>query len=79
MCSVLQCHVIDCIVIVVVYLICKYFSVEEAKKKIYACSTTTYNGFQVEVSEEVSELFKCMLTTFMTVDDLYDGVCCLYD
>lgn len=32
-------------------------SVEEAKKKIYACSTTTYNGFQVEVSEEMSEKF----------------------
>lgn len=34
------------------------FSVEEAKKKIYACSTTTYNGFQVQVSEEVSKKFE---------------------
>ncbi|GKC21900.1 multiple organellar RNA editing factor 1, mitochondrial-like protein [Tanacetum coccineum] len=68
-----KCRVIDCIVIR------KHFSVEEAKKKIYACSTTTYNGFQVEVSEEVSEQFKCLLTAFMTIDDLHDGVCCLYD
>lgn len=33
-------------------------SVEEAKKKMYACSTTTYQGFQVMVSEEESEKFK---------------------
>ncbi|KAK6136517.1 hypothetical protein DH2020_029753 [Rehmannia glutinosa] len=33
-------------------------SVEEAKKKIYALSTTTYQGFQVECSEETSEKFK---------------------
>lgn len=36
-------------------LIC--FSVEEAKKRIYACSTTTYEGFQVLMSEEESEKF----------------------
>lgn len=55
-----------CIVIwllVVLYLM--VFSVEEAKKKIYACSTTTYNGFQVEVSEEVSEQFKSMFIVFI--------------
>ncbi|KAG9132543.1 hypothetical protein Leryth_008478 [Lithospermum erythrorhizon] len=33
-------------------------NLEEAKKKIYACSTTTYIGFQVECSEETSEKFK---------------------
>ena len=35
-----------------------HVSSEEAKKKIYACSTTTYTGFQVECSEETSEKFK---------------------
>ncbi|XP_074300501.1 multiple organellar RNA editing factor 9, chloroplastic-like isoform X2 [Silene latifolia] len=33
-------------------------SVEEAKTKIYACSTTTYTGFQVEVDEETSKKFE---------------------
>ena len=35
---------------------------EEAKKRIYACSTTTYEGFQVLMSEEESEKFnsKCL-------------------
>ncbi|GLT54416.1 hypothetical protein SLA2020_276160 [Shorea laevis] len=33
-------------------------SVEEAKKKIYACSTTTYKGFQVVMTEEESNLFQ---------------------
>lgn len=31
---------------------------EEAKKNMYAFSTTTYTGFQCTVSEEVSEKFK---------------------
>lgn len=46
-------------------------SVEEAKKKIYACSTTTYNGFQVEVSEEVSELFKSLPGVVFVLPDSY--------
>ncbi|MCH99804.1 DAG protein, partial [Trifolium medium] len=33
-------------------------SVEEAKKKIYACSTTTYTGFQAVVTEEESKKFE---------------------
>ena len=33
------------------------FSVEEAKKKMYACSTTTYTGFQAVMTEEESEKF----------------------
>lgn len=37
-------------------------SVEEAKKKIYALSTTTYQGFQVLCSEEESEKFKGKLS-----------------
>lgn len=45
------------------------FSVEEAKKRIYACSTTTYQGFQVEVSEEMSEKFqgRCLEHCFLAV------------
>lgn len=31
---------------------------EEAKKNMYAFSTTTYTGFQCTVSEETSEKFK---------------------
>ena len=34
------------------------FSVEEAKTKIYACSTTTYVGFQVLMTEEESKKFE---------------------
>ncbi|KAK1417670.1 hypothetical protein QVD17_26802 [Tagetes erecta] len=46
-------------------------SVEEAKKKIYACSTTTYHGFQVEVSEEVSEQFKSLPDVVFVLPDSY--------
>ncbi|XP_076957940.1 uncharacterized protein LOC143633542 [Bidens hawaiensis] len=46
-------------------------SVEEAKKKIYACSTTTYQGFQVEVSEEVSEQFKSISGVVFVLPDSY--------
>ncbi|XP_076887683.1 uncharacterized protein LOC143537902 isoform X2 [Bidens hawaiensis] len=46
-------------------------SVEEAKKKIYACSTTTYQGFQVEVSEEVSEQFKSIPGVVFVLPDSY--------
>ena len=35
-----------------------YYSMEEAKKNMYAFSTTTYTGFQCTVSEETSEKFK---------------------
>ena len=35
-----------------------WFSMEEAKKNMYAFSTTTYTGFQCTVSEETSEKFK---------------------
>lgn len=34
------------------------FSVEEAKKKMYACSTTTYTGFQAVMTEEESKKFE---------------------
>ena len=31
---------------------------EEAKLKMYACSTTTYTGFQAVMTEEESEKFR---------------------
>lgn len=40
---------------------------EEAKKNMYAFSTTTYTGFQCTVSEEVSEKFKGMLKRYSAV------------
>ncbi|KAM0939899.1 putative peptidase S8 propeptide/proteinase inhibitor I9 superfamily [Dioscorea sansibarensis] len=46
-------------------------SVEEAKKKIYACSTTTYHGFQVVVSEEESEKFKGLPGVVFVLPDSY--------
>lgn len=35
----------------------RQFSIEEAKLKMYACSTTTYTGFQAVMTEEESEKF----------------------
>ncbi|KAL3515674.1 hypothetical protein ACH5RR_022576 [Cinchona calisaya] len=46
-------------------------SEEEAKKKIYACSTTTYEGFQVECSEETSEKFKENPAVVFVLPDSY--------
>ncbi|CAA2985005.1 Hypothetical predicted protein [Olea europaea subsp. europaea] len=46
-------------------------SVEEAKKKIYAISTTTYQGFQVECSEETSEKFKGLPGVVFILPDSY--------
>ncbi|KAJ9538179.1 hypothetical protein OSB04_030912 [Centaurea solstitialis] len=45
-------------------------SVEEAKKKIYACSTTTYNGFQVEVSEKFRSSLKVHVLFYLKVDGI---------
>ena len=42
---------------------------EEAKKNMYAFSTTTYTGFQCTVSEETSEKFKGK--------NIYQAVVCL--
>ncbi|KAL6329464.1 hypothetical protein AAG906_021159 [Vitis piasezkii] len=36
----------------------EYLFVEEAKLKMYACSTTTYTGFQAVMTEEESEKFR---------------------
>lgn len=38
---------------------------EEAKKRMYACSTTTYQGFQAIMTEQESEKFKGMLLQIM--------------
>lgn len=38
---------------------------EEAKKNMYAFSTTTYTGFQCTVSEETSEKFKGEFKLFL--------------
>ncbi|XP_004301085.1 PREDICTED: uncharacterized protein LOC101314760 [Fragaria vesca subsp. vesca] len=46
-------------------------SVEEAKKKIYACSTTTYTGFQVLMSEEESEKFNGVPGVIFVLPDSY--------
>ncbi|KZV49811.1 hypothetical protein F511_23536 [Dorcoceras hygrometricum] len=47
------------------------FSVEEAKKKIYALSTTTYEGFQVECSEETSKKFENIPGVVFVLPDSY--------
>ncbi|XVE93254.1 hypothetical protein REPUB_Repub01dG0174600 [Reevesia pubescens] len=46
-------------------------SVEEAKKRIYACSTTTYEGFQVLMSEEESEKFNNVPGVVFVLPDSY--------
>ncbi|XWS54870.1 hypothetical protein CRYUN_Cryun10bG0126800 [Craigia yunnanensis] len=46
-------------------------SVEEAKKRIYACSTTTYEGFQVLMSEEESEKFNDIPGVVFVLPDSY--------
>ncbi|KAH9606026.1 hypothetical protein KSS87_021043 [Heliosperma pusillum] len=46
-------------------------SVEEAKKRIYACSTTTYTGFQVEVDEETSKKFEGLPGVTFVLPDSY--------
>ncbi|KAL6177926.1 hypothetical protein ACLB2K_049447 [Fragaria x ananassa] len=46
-------------------------SVEEAKKKIYACSTTTYTGFHVLMSEEESDKFNGLPGVIFVLPDSY--------
>ncbi|KAI9397230.1 hypothetical protein POPTR_003G015100v4 [Populus trichocarpa] len=46
-------------------------SIEEAKKKIYACSTTTYQGFQALMSEQESEKFKDVPGVVFVLPDSY--------
>uniref|UniRef100_A0A1J3IVX5 DAG protein, chloroplastic n=1 Tax=Noccaea caerulescens TaxID=107243 RepID=A0A1J3IVX5_NOCCA len=46
-------------------------SLEEAKKKIYACSTTTYQGFQAIMTEQESEKFKDLPGVVFILPDSY--------
>ncbi|PON58905.1 hypothetical protein PanWU01x14_164200 [Parasponia andersonii] len=46
-------------------------SVEQAKKRIYACSTTTYTGFQVVMTEEESENFNGLPGVQLVLPDAY--------
>ncbi|CAM8917562.1 unnamed protein product [Rhodiola kirilowii] len=46
-------------------------SEEEAKKRIYACSTTTYKGFQAVMSEEESEQFRALPNVIFILPDSY--------
>ncbi|VVA32064.1 PREDICTED: multiple organellar RNA editing factor [Prunus dulcis] len=46
-------------------------SVEEAKQKMYACSTTTYTGFQVVMSEEESQKFEGLPGVIFVLPDSY--------
>ncbi|WCJ18379.1 Multiple organellar RNA editing factor 1 mitochondrial [Euphorbia peplus] len=46
-------------------------SIEEAKTKIYACSTTTYQGFQAIMTEEESERFKDVPGVVFILPDSY--------
>ncbi|KAH9330360.1 hypothetical protein KI387_002468, partial [Taxus chinensis] len=49
-------------------------SEEEAKKKIYALSTTTYTGFQALISEELSEKCKGLPGVVWVLPDSYFDV-----
>ncbi|KAL6868348.1 hypothetical protein ACP4OV_015193 [Aristida adscensionis] len=46
-------------------------SYEEAKKRMYAFSTTTYIGFQAEITEEMSEKFRGMPGVVFILPDSY--------
>ncbi|XP_050369633.1 DAG protein, chloroplastic [Argentina anserina] len=49
-------------------------SMEEAKKNMYAFSTTTYTGFQCTVSEDTSEKFKGLPGVLWVLPDSYIDV-----
>ncbi|WOL03926.1 hypothetical protein Cni_G12646 [Canna indica] len=46
-------------------------SVEEAKKRMYALSTTTYHGFQAVMTEEMSEKFRGLPGVVFILPDSY--------
>nr|5MPW_A Chain A, Multiple organellar RNA editing factor 1, mitochondrial [Arabidopsis thaliana]5MPW_B Chain B, Multiple organellar RNA editing factor 1, mitochondrial [Arabidopsis thaliana]5MPW_C Chain C, Multiple organellar RNA editing factor 1, mitochondrial [Arabidopsis thaliana]5MPW_D Chain D, Multiple organellar RNA editing factor 1, mitochondrial [Arabidopsis thaliana]5MPX_A Chain A, Multiple organellar RNA editing factor 1, mitochondrial [Arabidopsis thaliana]5MPX_B Chain B, Multiple organel len=46
-------------------------SVEEAKQRMYACSTTTYQGFQAIMTEQESEKFKDLPGVVFILPDSY--------
>uniref|UniRef100_A0A1J3CVR5 DAG protein, chloroplastic n=1 Tax=Noccaea caerulescens TaxID=107243 RepID=A0A1J3CVR5_NOCCA len=46
-------------------------SLEEAKQRIYACSTTTYQGFQAIMTEQESEKFRDLAGVVFILPDSY--------
>ncbi|XP_038682712.1 multiple organellar RNA editing factor 1, mitochondrial-like [Tripterygium wilfordii] len=46
-------------------------SLDEAKKRMYACSTTTYEGFQAIMTEEESEKFRDIPQVVFVLPDSY--------
>ncbi|KAG2290477.1 hypothetical protein Bca52824_050081 [Brassica carinata] len=46
-------------------------SLRNARKRIYACSTSTYTGFQAEMKEEESEKFKSLPGVVFVLPDSY--------
>lgn len=57
-CSYVKHKIITACFLVLLFLWIRGFSLEEAKKKMYACSTTTYIGFQAVMTEEESKKFE---------------------
>jgi len=55
-------------------MFCCIGSMEEAKKNMYAFSTTTYTGFQCTVDEETSEKFKGLPGVPWVLPDSYIDV-----
>lgn len=56
------------------WIFCCIGSMEEAKKNMYAFSTTTYTGFQCTVDEETSEKFKGLPGVLWVLPDSYIDV-----
>ncbi|KAL9250390.1 Multiple organellar RNA editing factor 1, mitochondrial-like protein [Drosera capensis] len=73
------CWRFNVLAFVICYNICVFLgflhyyviSVEEAKKRIYACSTTTYQGFQILVDEETSKKFEDVPGVVFVLPDSY--------
>lgn len=65
-----------------IFIICLCISMEEAKKNMYAFSTTTYTGFQCTVDEATSEKFKgnvsiSNLSYVLLLNGYWFFICCL--
>jgi len=51
----------------------RLYSYEEAKKRMYAFSTTTYIGFQAVMDEEMTENFRGLPGVLFVLPDAYLG------
>lgn len=60
MCCLMEVFVVVDMFMLQIFIVCLglCISMEEAKKNMYAFSTTTYTGFQCTVDEATSEKFK---------------------